>query len=161
MPPEVGYWPLVVASVAQVVASVQNVRTVLVKNQLTYPLLGSALLTACLISADIGVPTIGGGLQSLIFGVGLSFLLVFFANVGAGVVKMQMAWGAWIGCAFESATTVNMVGLCNLLGIAFSYFGHRVWGYYWVPEKSREFTPVQPAFAVACIAVPLGYLLLL
>lgn len=159
MPPEVGYWPLVVGSVAQVVASVQNVRTLLVKNRLTYPLLGSALLTACLIHADIGVPTINGGLLPCLIGVVMSLLPAVLTDVGAGVTKMQMAWGAWIGCAFGSESTFDIVGLGSLLGIGLALAVNFAC-LKWFPERRGEIVPVQPAFAVACVVVPLGYFLM-
>jgi Flp pilus assembly protein protease CpaA len=87
------------------VAAGINVVDLRVPNWLTFSAGLAALLVASLVTAR-QLPSQGGG-------IGPSFLLAFLAGLllaplyavgwlGAGCVKMHMALGAWIGCAYPA-----------------------------------------------------------
>jgi Flp pilus assembly protein protease CpaA len=81
-------------------------------------------LAAIAVSSSLGVPSNGGGiLPSLASAViGLALLIPFYAAgwLGGGCVKMQMAFGAWIGCAFAMIPAVRITAVATLAGGIFT-----------------------------------------
>jgi Flp pilus assembly protein protease CpaA len=102
------------------IAAVINVRSLKVPNNLSLPATLAGWVVAGLVSAAVGIPSQGGGiLPSLAAaGLGLFLLLPFYVArfLGAGCVKMQMAFGAWIGCALGLEPAAWLSGLATLAG---------------------------------------------
>ena len=111
-------WPLAVGGLLMLIAAVVNACTLLVPNLLTFPAILAAWIGALLVMA--GLPSQGGG-------IGSSILLTFFAGMllaplygvgclGAGCVKMHMALGAWIGCAFPAEKGAKLTIAATFVG---------------------------------------------
>ena len=114
-------WALWCGCLLLLMAASVNARTLRVPNQLTLPALLSGLLLALVIGSSTGTPTHGGGLVPSLGAaiVGLLLLVPFYANhgLGAGCVKMQMAFGAWAGCALGLRAAVLVTGLATVVGV--------------------------------------------
>jgi prepilin peptidase CpaA len=101
-------WPLLFICAAMIVAAVIDGWKLKVPNWLTYPLILSGWLFGAL--NDWGVTTSGatGGFWGALAGtaLGFAFLLPVYAigGMGAGDVKMQMGFGAWVGAFFGFGT---------------------------------------------------------
>jgi prepilin peptidase CpaA len=97
-------WPLAFICAAMVVAAVIDGWKLKVPNWLTFPL----VLTGWLLGGlhDLGwLPGTGtGGIGASLAGTALGFALLFpiwaIGGMGAGDVKMQMGFGAWIGAFY-------------------------------------------------------------
>jgi prepilin peptidase CpaA len=122
------HWPLVVISVAMVVAAVIDGWKLKVPNWLTYPI----ILTGWLLGAvyDFTQPPSPLGQDQLESGsrflaaVGNTFFgfLIFLpvyaiGGVGAGDVKMQMGYGSWMGAYCGLYQGMSIVGWGYLVGI--------------------------------------------
>ena len=99
-------WPLAFVCVAMIVAAVIDGWKLKVPNWLTFPLILSGLALG--VCHDCGLLTgdgsgSGGTLASLggtAVGFALLFPLWLIGGMGAGDVKMQMGFGAWIGAFY-------------------------------------------------------------
>ena len=121
MNPElVDWWPLCIACSTMVVAGVLNLRTLAVPNSLslgllmagwTYAAAGHLELVQCEggLIASIGCAMLAGGL-----------LLPFYRSgvLGAGCVKMQAAFGAWVGAAMSGLLPWTASLVATLAGAA-------------------------------------------
>jgi Flp pilus assembly protein protease CpaA len=112
-------WSLLVSAALMLVAAAVNVVDLRVPNWLTFSSGLAALLVASLVTAR-QLPSQGGG-------IGPSFLLAFLAGLllaplyavgwlGAGCVKMHMALGAWIGCAYPAQRGAKVTLAASLAG---------------------------------------------
>lgn len=94
-------WPLGLVCVAMIVAAVIDGWKLKVPNVLTLPLIlsGWALgaLHSCGLAESTGAGGIGASLVGTALGFGLLFPLLAIGGMGAGDVKMQMGFGAWVG----------------------------------------------------------------
>ena len=92
-------WPLWFLSVAMVVAAVIDGWKLKVPNWLTFPLILSGWLLGLI--HDFGWLTGSGGIGASLAGTALGFALLLpvyaIGGMGAGDVKMQMGFGAWVG----------------------------------------------------------------
>jgi prepilin peptidase CpaA len=103
------HWPLWFVSLAMIVAAVIDGWKLKVPNWLTFPLVlaGWALGLA----HDFGLleGTGSGGIGASLAGTGLGFALLLpvysIGGMGAGDVKMQMGFGAWIGSFYGLSAT--------------------------------------------------------
>jgi prepilin peptidase CpaA len=115
-------WPLWCASLLMLIAAVVNARTYeyRVPNLLSLPAIVSGWLVALAISASVEIPTSGGGLVPSLAAsaVGFFLLVPFYKKIGlgAGCVKMQMAFGAWVGCAVGLPAAVMVTALATVAG---------------------------------------------
>jgi prepilin peptidase CpaA len=97
-------WPLAFICVAMIVAAVIDGWKLKVPNWLTFPLVFSGLLLG--LAHDLGwlEGTGQGGIGASLAGTALGFALLFpvyaIGGMGAGDVKMQMGFGAWIGAFY-------------------------------------------------------------
>src|SRR5712692_8694543 len=95
-------WPLWVLSVAMIVAAVIDGWKLKVPNWLTFPLILSGWLLGLI--HDFGWITGSGGIGASLAGTALGFALLLpvyaIGGMGAGDVKMQMGFGAWVGAFF-------------------------------------------------------------
>src|SRR5262245_59531303 len=117
----IDYWPAWVALGLLLGAAVINLRTMLVPNRLTLPAIVSGWLVAVLFISPGLLPSAGGGVAaSIACAIVGGFLLLpfyFIGVLGAGCVKMQMALGAWIGCATGLTSALQLTLVATLAGI--------------------------------------------
>lgn len=97
-------WPLLFISAAMVVAAAIDGWKLKVPNWLTFPLIFSGWLVGLLENFGVFDFGYGGGIGASLAGTGLGFALLLpvyaIGGMGAGDVKMQMGFGAWIGAFF-------------------------------------------------------------
>jgi prepilin peptidase CpaA len=99
------HWPLTFLCAAMIVAAVIDGWKLKVPNWLTFPLIlsgwGLGLLNNFDLLRDAGFQ---GGVGAALLGTLLGFLLLFpvyaIGGMGAGDVKMQMGFGAWVGAFY-------------------------------------------------------------
>jgi Flp pilus assembly protein protease CpaA len=120
-------WPLIGACALLVIAAVINLRSLTVPNRLTLSAILVGWLMSYAITAATEVQSRGGAvLPSLsATAVGLLLLLPFYnyGSLGAGCVKMQMAFGAWVGCAADLRTAVFVTAFATIVGMLFTAIG--------------------------------------
>ncbi len=116
-------WPLWFICAAMIVAAVIDGWKLKVPNWLTFPLILSGLaLGAC---HDFGwlAGTGEGGFGAALAGCALGFALLFpvyaIGGMGAGDVKMQMGFGAWVGAFYGLAQTEKHPGAFWIVLYAF------------------------------------------
>jgi prepilin peptidase CpaA len=94
-------WPLAFVCAAMIVAAVIDGWKLKVPNWLTFPLVlsgwGLGVLHSCGLLESTGSGGIGASLIATALGFALLFPLYAAGGMGAGDVKMQMGFGAWIG----------------------------------------------------------------
>jgi prepilin peptidase CpaA len=100
-------------------AAVVNLRTLRVPNRLSLLATAAGWIAALLISVGL-LPSAGGGLVPSLAAalLGGMLLLPFYARggLGAGCVKMQMAFGAWVGCALGLSEAAALTAMATFLG---------------------------------------------
>ena len=105
-------WPLTFVCAAMIVAAVIDGWKLKVPNWLTFPLIISGWGLGVLHSCGLLESTGTGGIAASLIATGLGFLLLFplyaIGGMGAGDVKMQMGFGAWVG-AFYGMRAVDGV----------------------------------------------------
>ena len=103
------HWPLWFISLAMVAAAVIDGWKLKVPNWLTFPLVlsGWALGLLHMFGLFTG-PTGSGDVWASLAGTALGFILLFpvyaVGGMGAGDVKMQMGFGAWVGAFYGFAS---------------------------------------------------------
>src|SRR5438132_5179442 len=97
-------WPLWFVCVAMIAAAVIDGWKLKVPNWLTYPLVLSGWGLALFHDFGLFEATGTGGIGASLAGTALGFVLLFpvyaIGGMGAGDVKMQMGFGAWIGAFY-------------------------------------------------------------
>jgi prepilin peptidase CpaA len=95
------HWPLTFVCVAMIVAAVIDGWKLKVPNLLTLPRILSGWLLGLLHNCGLLESSGQGGLGSSLLATALGFALLFplyaIGGMGAGDVKMQMGFGAWVG----------------------------------------------------------------
>src|SRR5436853_6678247 len=102
------HWPLTFVCAAMVAAAVSDGWKLKVPNWLTFPRVLSGWVLGLLHNFGVLVDATGvGGIGASLAGAALGFILLFpvyaIGGMGAGDVKMQMGFGAWIGAFFGFA----------------------------------------------------------
>jgi prepilin peptidase CpaA len=94
-------WPLVFLCTAMIAAAVIDGWKLKVPNRLTLPLILSGWLLGLLHDCGMWQSSGSGGLGSSLLATALGFALLFplyaIGGMGAGDVKMQMGFAAWVG----------------------------------------------------------------
>src|SRR5437660_10365702 len=109
-------WPLWFLSVAMIVAAVIDGWKLKVPNWLTFPLIFSGWLLGLIYNC--GFLSGNGGIGASLAGTALGFALLLpvyaIGGMGAGDVKMQMGFGAWVGAFFglEEGLKVVLYAFC-------------------------------------------------
>src|SRR5438477_6598403 len=97
-------WPLWVVCLAMIVAAVIDGWKLKVPNWLTFPLVLTGWSLGLLHDCGLLDGTGSGGVGAALAGTALGFILLFpvysVGGMGAGDVKMQMGFGAWIGAFY-------------------------------------------------------------
>src|SRR3954464_9672858 len=98
------HWPLTLVCVAMIVAAVIDGWKLKVPNWLTFPLVLSGWALGLCHDFGLFDGTGSGGSGPSLAGPALGFALLFpvysIGGMGAGDVKMQMGFGAWIGAFY-------------------------------------------------------------
>ena len=108
------HWPLWFISLAMIVSAVIDGYMLKVPNWLTFPLVLSGwalglLHTFGLLTAWTGAGDLWASLAGTALGFGLLFPVYAVGGMGAGDVKMQMGFGAWVGAFYGFATGLWVV----------------------------------------------------
>ncbi len=106
-------WPIALVSLAMIVAAIIDGWKLKVPNALTNPLIISGwilgLLNTFQILPNSGIGGIGGSLTATALGFALIFPVCRIGGMGAGDVKMQMGFGAWVGAYYPFGQAQNIV----------------------------------------------------
>ena len=112
-------WPIWCAFGLMLVAAISYALTTRVPNTLTLSATVLGWLVALAISFSRSPVSNGGGIDASLSAALLGFFLLvpffaisYLAHLGAGCVKMQAAFGAWIGCAvpLHQAMVLTLAG---------------------------------------------------
>jgi prepilin peptidase CpaA len=99
-----GHWPLWFLCLAMIAAAVIDGWKLKVPNWLTFPLVLGGWALGLAHSLGFLEATGSGGIGASLAGTALGFALLFplyaIGGMGAGDVKMQMGFGAWIGAFY-------------------------------------------------------------
>jgi prepilin peptidase CpaA len=118
------HWPLWFICVAMIVAAVIDGWKLKVPNWLTFPLVltgwGLGLLHSCGWLEGTGEGGIGASLAATAIGFVLLFPVYAIGGMGAGDVKMQMGFGAWVGAFYGMRATEAHPGAGWVLVYAFA-----------------------------------------
>jgi prepilin peptidase CpaA len=113
-------WPLWCACALLLMAAAVNSLWLTAPNSLSLPGIVAGWLVALAISASGEIPSQGGGLLSSLSATAIGFFLLipFYTSgwLGAGCVKMQMAFGAWVGCAVGLPVAVLVTAFATIVG---------------------------------------------
>jgi prepilin peptidase CpaA len=119
----VNHWPLAFLCAAMIVAAVIDGWKLKVPNWLTFPLVlsgwGLGLLHDCGLLEATGSGGIAASLAATALGFFLLWPLYAIGGMGAGDVKMQMGFGAWIGSFYGMAATETHPGALWIVLYAF------------------------------------------
>src|SRR5437867_8689222 len=117
------HWPLLAISVGMIVAAVIDGWKLKVPNWLTFPLVLSGWVLGLCHSFGWLAGTGAGGVGASLAGTALGFALLFpvyaIGGMGAGDVKMQMGFGAWIGAFYGLSSTQSHPGAMWIVFFAF------------------------------------------
>ncbi len=134
-------WPFLVAALFMTVAGVLQVTRDRVPNSLTFATFFAAF-PACLASPN-PASSLGAVFVCAFCGFALLILPYSIASLGAGCVKAQTAFGAWIGLgmSLRSETGATMMTYSTLSGVVLTLFCIAV--FYKIVQVKRS---QQPAF---------------
>jgi prepilin peptidase CpaA len=127
-PATTNYGPLVVICAGMVLAAFIDGWALKVPNWVTMPLVLSGWMLGLLHDLNVPVDSGTGGFMMSLLGtaLGLALLLpiLLIGGVGAGDVKMQMGFGAWVGAYFGATGPTGPTDLSNLhtAGVVFWAF---------------------------------------
>jgi prepilin peptidase CpaA len=106
-------WPLLFLCAAMIVAAVIDAWKLKVPNWLTFPLVlsgwGLGLIHNLGLLTGAGVGGIGSSLAATALGFALLLPVYAIGGMGAGDVKMQMGFGAWIGAFYGLGEGLKVV----------------------------------------------------
>src|SRR5215210_780427 len=119
------HWPLWFTCAAMIVAAVIDGWKLKVPNWLTFPLVLSGWALG--LGHDLGwlpASTGHGGIGASLAGTMVGFILLYpihmIGGMGAGDVKMQMGFGAWIGAFYGLSAPGNQPAALGIIFWAFS-----------------------------------------
>lgn len=117
-----GMWPIVFICLAMILAAVIDGWKLKVPNWLTFPLILSGWLLGILHGVvglnqlDDGVGGFGASLACTALGFALLLPLYAIGGMGAGDVKMQMGFGAWVGSYYGMQDGLWIVLIAFVVG---------------------------------------------
>lgn len=140
------YWPLVVAMGVLVVAGLLYAVLGRVPNAFTFLAIAAGWATALAQPVLFGAPLAGGIGGSLICTVAGLLMLgkLYKFGLGAGCLKAQMAFGAWVGCALPWETALIVTAATTLWACAFVVLATIAWGRL-MGRPVSEFSFAEPA----------------
>lgn len=111
--------PLLVACAIMIVAALINYWTLNVPNWLSFTGVLTAWLVGLLLSIEF-IEFTEGGVPSVMVSMvlGAAILIPFYVAgwLGGGCVKMQAAFGAWLGCTYPIAKATILIGETTIAG---------------------------------------------
>jgi hypothetical protein len=114
------YWPIWVGLAVLLIAALFYQLTSRVPNAFTFSAMAAAWMTAALMQLQPGIlPPTAGGLVSSMVATAAGLLMLgklYKLGLGAGCLKTQMAFGAWLGCALSLEPALLMTVLATLIG---------------------------------------------
>src|SRR6185369_5909104 len=117
-------WPLLFISAAMIVAAVIDGWKLKVPNWLTFPLIFSGWALGLAHDAGHLEDAVAGGFGAALAGTALGFALLLpvysIGGMGAGDVKMQMGFGAWIGAFYGLDGVSGSPGALKIIWWAFA-----------------------------------------
>jgi Flp pilus assembly protein protease CpaA len=150
-------WPLWCACALLLIAAIVNLRSLMAPNWLSLPAILAGWLVAFAISASVEIPSRGGGILPSVGATAVAFLLLvpFYQScgLGAGCVKMQMAFGARVGCAVGLPAAVLVTVFATIAGALFTAIGAL---YAVLQLRSREGVGVCSHLFPAQVTLSLG-----
>jgi prepilin peptidase CpaA len=104
-------WPLLFLCSAMIVCAVIDGWKLRVPNWLTFPLIVSGWLLGLVYTCGLaeGKGGLGSSFTGSMLGFGLLLPIYAIGGMGAGDVKMQMGFGAWIGAVFGMSPGMKMI----------------------------------------------------
>ncbi len=117
------HWPLPFICAAMIVAAVIDGWKLKVPNWLTFPLVLSGWALGLAHSFGLLTTSGSGGIGASLAGTAMGFALLFpvyaIGGMGAGDVKMQMGFGAWVGAFYGLAAPEGRPGALGIIFWAF------------------------------------------
>ena len=115
-------WPLVAVCLAMIAAAVIDWWKFKVPNWLTFPIILSGWALG--LAHTLGLEHAGtGGILASLGGTFVGFILLYpmyaFGGMGAGDVKMQMGFGAWVGAYYGAGGTYANPGFFWIVLLSF------------------------------------------
>jgi prepilin peptidase CpaA len=114
-------WAIWCTAGVMAIAAIVSARTLRVPNLLSLAAIVLGWSAALAINCSIGIPSNGGGIDASLISaaLGLVLLIPFYSRgwLGAGCVKMQMAFGAWVGCALGLTPAACVTAAGTLAGM--------------------------------------------
>lgn len=110
-----GNWPVLLLCAALIVAAVIDFWKLKVPNWLTFPLIVSGWIYGLAYSFYTGdFSYLGASFVLTLFGLALLLPVYAIGGMGAGDVKMQMGFGAWVGGIFglNQGFWIVLMGFC-------------------------------------------------
>ena len=140
------YWPLVIALGVLLVAGLLYAVLGRVPNAFTFLAIAVGWATALARPALFGAPLGGGFAGRLICTIAGLLMLgkLYKFGLGAGCLKAQMAFGAWVGCALPWETALIVTAATTLWGCAFVVLATIAWGRL-MGRPVSEFNFAEPA----------------
>ena len=127
------YWAVWVAAAIIVIASVLQLTKGKVPNIFTLTLILAGWVTAGLLTFGVSIPTVNGSLAgsfaATFIALGLS-IPFYKRGLGAGCIKAQMAFGAWVGCSLGMADGIQLTIVCTLAAEILTFSICSVWARY-------------------------------
>src|SRR5437588_10630881 len=119
------HWPLWFISLAMIVAAVIDGWKLKVPNWLTFPLVLSGWALGLLhtfgwFAGSTGTGDVWASLAASALGFALLFPIYAIGGMGAGDVKMQMGFGAWIGAFYGFEGVAGSPGALWIIWMAFA-----------------------------------------
>jgi hypothetical protein len=124
------YWPLVIALGVLVVAGLLYAVLGRVPNAFTFLAIAAGWATALAQPVLFGAP-LGGGIAGSLICTAAGLLMLgklYKFGLGAGCLKAQMAFGAWVGCALPWETALIVTAATTLWACAFVVLATIAWG---------------------------------
>jgi Flp pilus assembly protein protease CpaA len=158
------YWALWIACTLLLLSCLVNLRdrNMPVPNRFTLPTILVGWVTALVLVNSSILPSAGGGFLSSLAATIISLVsllpLYVIRALGAGSVKMQMGFGAWVGCSLPLGKATLLVGvacvvctiICTLLAVLYTRRNPSN-----CPEEQFKNQgpqiPAQPVFAIGSI----------
>lgn len=151
--------PLVVGCAVMMVAAAMQAAMHRVPNLLTLAALALGLFYAGITQSEGGPPQ--HALVSSIACIGVAFTILFapFAAgwLGAGCVKSQMAFAAWIGASAPLLPAVAVVAFASVTGLAVTFVAARQYAAA-LPQDEHAYQefPAQVTLSAMAIVVAMG-----